>query len=367
MNSTLIQLLAMRLREYRRTPSMFFSSVLFPIIICVSLGFMFSGNSSLQYQLALVADSQDAKKEYLDHLRAIKIPKNDNFTNDVYQLKLTNTKLGDMLYHIYILNEQQAATYLVEGKINAIIHLNSGKVQHSLDVTNDQAKLAYLLFNAYATDSSEYAENENIILSNHIGKRYIDFLIPGILALVTMNSFLWGVAFPLVDLRSRKLLKRMNVTPMNKAGFMFSYYLARLIIGGAEAIFIFVTMMAIFSISIIGSPLTYLMVYLAGTFAFWGVSLALVSRIRDTKVAQAGINLLVFLMIIFSGALYDYSHLPGILAIIAEWSPLTIMADGLRSVMNGGEGFAEVNIHILVLMLIGLSFAILGIKTFKWY
>ena len=44
------------------------------------------------------------------------------------------------------------------------------------------------------------------------GNRYIDFLIPGIMGMNLMGGGLWGIGFVLVDMRVRKLLKRLVAT-----------------------------------------------------------------------------------------------------------------------------------------------------------
>src|SRR5207245_874877 len=59
------------------------------------------------------------------------------------------------------------------------------------------------------------------------GSRYIDFLIPGLLGFNLMSSGLWGVGFVIVDMRVRKLIKRMMATPMSRSHFLLSFVLVR--------------------------------------------------------------------------------------------------------------------------------------------
>ena len=49
------------------------------------------------------------------------------------------------------------------------------------------------------------------------GSRYIDWLIPGLLAMNIMGTSLWSIGFSVVVARSRKLLKRLMATPMPRA------------------------------------------------------------------------------------------------------------------------------------------------------
>ena len=48
---------------------------------------------------------------------------------------------------------------------------------------------------------------------------YIDFLIPGILAMSIMQTGIFGVAFGFVSLKKRGILRRLWVTPINPNDF----------------------------------------------------------------------------------------------------------------------------------------------------
>jgi len=54
------------------------------------------------------------------------------------------------------------------------------------------------------------------------GSRYIDFLVPGLLGMNLMGGSLWGVGFVIVDMRVKKLLKRLAATPMTRTDFLWS-------------------------------------------------------------------------------------------------------------------------------------------------
>src|SRR5262249_12710431 len=58
------------------------------------------------------------------------------------------------------------------------------------------------------------------------GSRYIDFLLPGLLAMNLMGSGIWGSGFAIVNARKNKLLKRLAATPMSRADYLASFLLA---------------------------------------------------------------------------------------------------------------------------------------------
>ena len=57
-------------------------------------------------------------------------------------------------------------------------------------------------------------------------QRYIDFLLPGLLAFMIMNLSIAGSGFNIVEYRRRGILKRLFVTPI-KPGFYYFYCLSK--------------------------------------------------------------------------------------------------------------------------------------------
>ena len=59
-------------------------------------------------------------------------------------------------------------------------------------------------------------------------QRYIDFLLPGLLAFMIMNLSIAGSGFNIVEYRRRGILKRLFVTPIKPKDFIVSIVLARM-------------------------------------------------------------------------------------------------------------------------------------------
>src|SRR3989442_8082414 len=88
------------------------------------------------------------------------------------------------------------------------------------------------------------------------GARYIDFLVPGLLGMNLMGGGLWGVGFVIVDMRVRKLLKRLLATPMHRGDFLLSILSARLVFMLPEMLLLVLVGWLVFGVAILGSVLT---------------------------------------------------------------------------------------------------------------
>src|SRR5206468_9821263 len=88
------------------------------------------------------------------------------------------------------------------------------------------------------------------------GNRYIDFLLPGLMGMNIMGGGLWGVGFVIVDMRVRKLLKRLLATTMRRADFLLSILSARLMFMLPEMVLLVLVGRFIFGMPLQGDYLT---------------------------------------------------------------------------------------------------------------
>jgi ABC-type multidrug transport system permease subunit len=198
------------------------------------------------------------------------------------------------------------------------------------------------------------------------GSRYIDFLVPGLIAMNLMSGSMWGVAWVIVYMRTRKLLKRLLAAPMKRSHLMVSLGLARLVIIPIELLVILVFARVFFSVTVAGSYLALLAVALGGSAAFAAMAVAVASRAQNTETVSGLMNLIMMPMFITSGVFFASSNFPDVLQPAIRALPLTAMCDGLRAVMIDGAGLVGVLPSLLVLALWGVPAFVLGLRYFRW-
>src|SRR5205807_2594964 len=110
------------------------------------------------------------------------------------------------------------------------------------------------------------------------GSRYIDFLVPGLIGMNLMGGGLFGIGFVLVDMRVRKLFKRLLATPMNRKDFLIALLVSRMVGLAPEMLVLLGVGTLVFGVPINGNPLTLALVILMGVLAFDGIGLLIASR-----------------------------------------------------------------------------------------
>jgi ABC-type multidrug transport system permease subunit len=197
--------------------------------------------------------------------------------------------------------------------------------------------------------------------------RYIDFLVPGLIAFGIMSSILWGISYTIIERRSQKLLRRMVATPMKKSNFLIALMSVRIVMNVVEALVLFLFAWLLFDIHIQGNIGALAVLFLAGNLAFTGIAVLVSSRTSKTEVGTGWINAVTMPMMILSGIFFSYHNFPEWSIDIIKLLPLTALTDGIRSIFNEGAGWMEILAPSLSLSLFGVICFVVGMRLFKWY
>jgi ABC-type multidrug transport system permease subunit len=198
------------------------------------------------------------------------------------------------------------------------------------------------------------------------GSRYVDFLFPGLVGMNVMGTSVWLIGFAVADLRQRKLLKRLLVTPMRRSTFIASLLSARLVFLVLEVLVLVLFGSLALGVPFRSNPLVYLGLCLTAAVAFAGIGGAATARVKTIQGASGVINLVLMPMWLGSGVFFSYERFPEALHPVLRALPLTALNDALRALQLEGRGLAAVLPELGVLLAWGMvSFAV-ALKTFRW-
>jgi ABC-type multidrug transport system permease subunit len=294
------------------------------------------------------------------------------------------------------LTPQEAREALRVGKVSVVVsrhdesrssrreeaHSNSDKESQSLltsaatevpriyqfDPTRPESRLA----RAVVDDALQRAEGRadptpvRDQLVTEVGSRYIDFLIPGLLGFNLMSSGLWGVGFVIVEMRVRKLIKRMMATPMSRAHFLLSFVLVRgvFLLGELPVLLGFAHW--VFHVPIRGSLPLIVGLSALGSLMFAGMGLLIGSRAQTTHTVAGLVNATSLPMLVTSGVFFSAARFPEVFQPIIKLLPLTALIESVRTVMLDGAGVAAVANQIGIMLAWGLISFVVALRMFRW-
>jgi ABC-type multidrug transport system permease subunit len=347
MNNSFLNLVAIQFREFVREPASLFWALVFPIGLSGVLGLAFAEKETVTSRVAV------ERNQYLSMLQ----PR--------LQALGPDTLLLNQFAFRYTTREA-ALLSLKRGEIALILEPTpGGRITYHFDPRNDAARTQYLLLEKELREASAVRSEVKPVSTQ--GSRYIDFLIPGMIALGIMNSCIWGIGWGVIEWRIKKLLRQMVATPMRKTEFLLAHFATRLVLTLIEAGFLVLFGWTLFGLSVLGSPLAFAVVFASGVAAFGGIAILVASRPQKTYVGSGMINFVTLSFTIVSGIFFSYTNFPGWAAGIIEYMPLTILADLLRKVFNEGAGLAQIAGKSVVLLGYGTVCFFAGMRVFKWY
>ncbi len=335
-----------RIREFLREPSAFYFVLSMPVLWMLILGLSFSDPKPTRFQIGLVG--QD--------IAGAAVAVRDRFTHD----SRLNTHMDNL--------ENLLSLYR-KGELEVVVVLEDGPLANFYyDQRNPLAAQARdyleLVLNSALQEKSGFVLRDHEMLAK--GYRYIDFLIPGLLALSLFTTCIYGTGMTIVVARREKLLKRYRVTPMKARDYLLSHILGRLLLMGLEIVTILGAGKLIFDFSIAGHYLDLFIVCLVASASFATISILCAARLANAATYNGIVNLVSIPLMLVSGIWFSKSHFPAWLAKISDFSPLSACAGALRKIAIEGSSVLTLGPELAILAVYFAVTLWLSARLFAW-
>ncbi len=358
------QLILIHFKELIREPGVLFWGIAFPIVMAWGLGIAFSGDRETRKQIAVTGDPGHSRLyEWLSqHMEA-------DTADDAYHFTIEDPVFGRNIFSFVQVDPADAITGVKRGKYQLFLESAGDSLIFHMDPANPEARLLQMQLSALieGREGAFRFSSGEIEALDMKGTRYIDFLIPGLLAMGIMMACMWGMSWTLIERRKGLMLRRMVVTPMHRYNLLLGLMTARLSMNLAEALILLLFAFLYFGMVLQGSVLALVLVFFAGNLAFTGIAILVSSRTSNTEIGNGLINFVTMPMMVLSGIFFSYHNFPDWAIPVIQKLPLTMLADSIRSIFNEGAGLGQVMPEVLILSAIGLLSFVGGIRIFRWY
>jgi ABC-2 type transport system permease protein len=332
-----------RYREFYRESEVVFWSFAFPIMLSVGLGIAFRNRPAETLAVAVVSGPQaEGASEVLR---------------------------GTALLKATTMDEAAATRALALGRVALMVVVRpDGGVEYRLDPSNPESAIA----RAHADDALQRAAGRRDPVPSSVaevrepGGRYIDFLIPGIVGMNIMSGGLWGVGFNLVDMRIKRLLKRLVAAPMRRPDFLAAHLAMRLVFMVIEVSFVLGFGHLAFGVPVRGGLPAVFAVGALGALCFGGIGLLVGSRARRIETVTGLMNVVMMPMFVLSGIFFSADRFPQVLQPVIRILPLTALNDALRAVVLEAAPLASLAAPLAILTMWTVVTFTVGLKLFRW-
>ena len=322
--------------EFVRDRSALAWSVLLPVLIIFVFAFAFTEDNPEKFKVGLISSSEHAGSAITfkdtKYIRFLEFDAVDSSLQKVERHQVD--MLFDPLNNRYWINQTSPNGYIVE-KLLVATYAGSGETLHKISVEGDEV-------------------------------RYIDWVIPGVIAMNIMWGALFGIGYVIVRYRKFGVLKRLSATPVTAVEFLCAQILSRLWLLVAVNVVIFIGMDWFVDFRMHGSYLNLLFVFTLGCINLICCGLVVAARISSEEVANGVLNLFSWPMMFLSGVWFSLEGAHPWMQKFALLLPLTHVTDAAREVMIDGAGILEISDHLLVLGISSVVLLFVGAKIFQW-
>lgn len=194
---------------------------------------------------------------------------------------------------------------------------------------------------------------------------YIDFLLPGVLAMTMFMSSMMTMGNSIAGERERGELSRLFMTPTNVSSVLTGKIISQVVRELIRALVLIIAAMLLFNVMIKGNLLLLVLVILIAILCFVGFGMMFSATAKTQEDYIQIVMPVAMPMMFICGVFFPTETMPWILQKIALFLPLTYANDAFRAVMLKGAGLGSIAFDLIVLLVFALLFFIVGIVRFN--
>jgi ABC-2 type transport system permease protein len=352
-------------RQYLRNPLALFFSLIFPIILILLFGAIFSGGSTTT---SLAVENLDhnshASQAFLAALNNTTLV---SITLVNYNVSQFGADLGNNGYTTgLIIPAGFQDDYLNHTPVNLTVYTDPEDAS-AAGVAVSAVSAVATAFNLQAACSTSHCGPVVGFQTANVGQAvytYIDYLIPGLIGFSILTSPMFSMVDIASSYRKDGIFRQLSLTPLTKAEWLTSriawYILLTFVtagimiaagVGGFHA-----------HVEITLGLVPFLVV---GPFFFVSLGMLAGTVTRTPETAALIGNIVTFPMMFLSGTFFPVSDFPPYLADFAHVLPLYYVIDGMNQVMLFSNATRAAT-DLAIVLVAGIVVFLLAVRFFKW-
>ena len=358
--------LVVTIKSFYRARSTIFFTIAFPIILILVFGALFMNQDNMSFDLCVQdLDQTDSSAQLVKTLeldgkfRVIKVNPAINavqYTKDKKpNLLLTIPRgYGGSLLKRIGLNDPNASITLT-----SLYDPSSSLVAMKMQILN----AVFAGINQKMSGQPPFIRSAE---TSTIAKKYrfIDFFVPGIIAMSVMTLSIFGTVNLNTELRQKGVIRKLSTTPITRTDWILSNVLYQFIVAVLSTAAMLLASYAVFNVRLQINAWLPLFIVL-DVFAFVGIGMILTRFAKEAESAAAAANAISFPMMFLSGSFFPLEMMPSFMQTLARVLPLYYVNEGLRASMVLNDHMTALRYSLVIGVFAAVVF-ILGIMATKW-
>lgn len=195
---------------------------------------------------------------------------------------------------------------------------------------------------------------------------FIDWFMPGIIAMSLMNTGIIGISTAFVSFRERGILRRIKVTPFPLWKFLLARVLGAMIVGLLSTFVLIALSKILFGAQVRGNWLLIVAMIILVSTCMLSLGAAIAAIARNVESAAGMANMITFPMLFLSGVFFPLASMPDWMRPIMAIMPLKYGVEALRQPMLYGKGLGVIWQESLILLAISAAAIAIAVRFFRW-
>jgi ABC-2 type transport system permease protein len=322
--------LVVKLTSFSREKSAMVFTIAFPIILILVFGTIFMSQDNVSYHLCVQdLDQTNSSAQAVKTLELngkFKITRVDpavNATQYVMDNKVNLVLVIPKGYETSFMQRMMHNDYNASVTITYIYDPSSSSVTTKMEILNS----VFGEINQKVSGKPPFIRSvQRSILTKKY--RFIEYFVPGIIAMSVMTLSLFGTVNSETELRQKGVIRKLSSTPITRTDWILSNILYQFILAVLSTIAMLLVSYAVFNVSLHLDAFSFPMMFLSGSF-------------------------------------FPIELMPGFLQKLARILPLYYVNEGLRASMVFEDNMAALNYSAIIAIFAAVVF-ILGIISTKW-
>ncbi len=354
------------LKSFIRSKATLFWTLLFPIMLILMFGAIFSGMGENEYDLVVVdLDNSNTSELFITILNDTPVIKTDvrNFSeNQILQhIKDENIKRLILIpkgfeqtifiasnnldvttnISFYFDQSEQQSNSIVRSVISSIVINFNMNLSHGRDI---------IKINDIETITGEFS--------------FIDFFLPGMIGFTIMQTCIYGSLERNTKFKKDGILRKLLTTPITRSEWIFSKMFFQLFLSFISAVLIIIIGILVYGM-IININIWMILLIIGTSFLFTGMGMLISRFVKDEDSAGMAGGAVTFPMMFLAGTFFSLEQMPTFLQIIAKFLPLFYVNEGLRASMIYLKTDDAI-FYTIIVLIFAMFFFISGLILTKW-
>lgn len=193
------------------------------------------------------------------------------------------------------------------------------------------------------------------------GQRFIDYFIPGLLAVSLAVLGLQTLPTTLASYREKGILRRFSASPMRPASVLLVQMAINLVSAAVGAALMVVVAVVVFDVPAPRHPAAFGLTFVVGTAAVFAIGLVIAAVARTAKAA-GGIGVVAFMLTLFFAGVYLPKFLlPEVIVRIGDYVP-----PGIGALQAAWTGDGPAWLQLVVLAAVAAVATVTAVRVFRW-